>query len=178
MKKRSFPLSEVYCLIEPGPVVLITTQGEGRANLMPMSWHTMMDFEPPLIGCVVSNRNLTFETLENTRQCVLNIPTVELAEKVVGCGNVSGRSVDKFEKFALTAVEASSVKAPLIAECYANLECAVVDSTMSDEYNFFVLEVLKAWVDPEQKHPQTIHHQGWGAFMVAGESIEIPSGKK
>jgi flavin reductase (DIM6/NTAB) family NADH-FMN oxidoreductase RutF len=178
MNKKSFPLSKVYCLIEPGPVVLITTAGEGGSNVMPMSWHTMMDFEPPLVGCVVSNRNLTFETLVQTKECVINIPTVELAEQVVGCGNVSGRSVDKFKQFRLTAVEASSVKAPLIAECYANLECRLVDNTMAEKYNFFVLQVCKAWIDPLQKHPRTIHHLGWGAFMVAGEIIELPSKKK
>ena len=175
MTKKSFPLAKVYCLIEPGPVVLVSTTGDGGPNIMPMSWHTMIDFEPPLIGCVISNRNFTFETLEQTKQCVINIPTVEIAEKVVGCGNVSGRSLDKFKKFGLTPVAASTVKAPLIEECYANLECAVVDTTMSVKFNFFILEVLKAWIDPLQKQPKTIHHLGWGAFMVAGETIEFPS---
>jgi flavin reductase (DIM6/NTAB) family NADH-FMN oxidoreductase RutF len=178
MKKKPFPLSKVYCLIEPGPVVLVTTAGEGVANIMPMSWHTMMEFEPPMIGCVISNRNFTYQALERTRECVINIPTVELAEKVVGCGNESGRSVDKFQKFGFTAAEAATVKAPLIDECYANLECAVVDSSMSEKYNFFILEVRQAWIDPQQKHPRTIHHEGWGAFMVAGERIEFPSRKK
>ena len=178
MTKKAFPLSKVYCLIEPGPVVLVTTSGEGWPNVMPMSWHTMMDFEPPLVGCVISNRNFTFEALVRTRDCVIGIPTVELAEKVVGCGNTSGRSVDKFKEFALTPIKASLVKAPLIAECYANLECVLVDTTMSERYNFFILEVRKAWVDPLQKQPRTIHHVGWGAFIVTSETIAFPSKRK
>ena len=93
MKKTTFPLSQVYRLLEPGPVVLLTTARKGRANIMTMSWHTMMEFEPPLVGCVISNRNYSFESLKATRECVINIPTVELAEKVVGCGNTSGRRV-------------------------------------------------------------------------------------
>ena len=175
MTKKSFPLSKVYCLIEPGPVVLVTTAGEKGYNVMPMSWHTMMDFDPPLVGCVISNRNLTFETLEKTKECVISIPTVELAEKVAGCGNVSGRSIDKFKTLGLTPVEASLVKAPLIKECYADLECVLVDTTMSEKYNFFILEVRQAWINLHPKHPRTIHHLGWGAFMVAGETIELPS---
>jgi flavin reductase (DIM6/NTAB) family NADH-FMN oxidoreductase RutF len=67
---------------------------------MAMSWHAMMEFEPPLIGCVVSNRNFTFNILKATKECVINIPTVELADKVVGCGNTSGRKLDKFETFS------------------------------------------------------------------------------
>jgi ABC-type multidrug transport system fused ATPase/permease subunit len=55
--KTIFPLSEVYRLLEPGPVVLLTTTRAGRPNVMPMSWHLMMEFTPPLVGCVVSNGN-------------------------------------------------------------------------------------------------------------------------
>jgi len=70
--KRSFPLSKVYQLLEPGPVVLLTTAGTARPNAMPMSWHTMMEFEPPLVGCVVSNRNHSFRALLATRECVID----------------------------------------------------------------------------------------------------------
>jgi flavin reductase (DIM6/NTAB) family NADH-FMN oxidoreductase RutF len=178
MVKKSFPLAKVYGLLEPGPVVLLSTSRKGRANVMTMSWHTMLEFEPPLVGCVVSNGNYSFETLRASQECVINIPTVDLAKTVVACGNVSGREVDKFEAFNLTPLAASCVKAPLIEECYASLECKVVDKKMVAKYNFFVLEVLKAWVDPAQKNPQTIHHRGKGKFSVAGEMIRLPSKMK
>ena len=177
MKKTSFPLSEVYRLLEPGPVVLVTTARAGRANVMPMSWHLMMEFTPPLVGCVVSNRNYSFASLKASRECVINIPTMELAETVVACGNTSGRSVDKFKAFGLTPVPAGRVKAPLIAECYASLECKVVDMKLVTKYNFFVLEVVHAWIDPTQKRPRTIHHQGEGEFMLPGRIIRLPSPK-
>jgi len=176
--KRSFPLSRVYRLLEPGPVVLVTTARAGRANIMTMSWHTMIDFEPPIVGCVISDRNHTFGVLKATRECVINIPTVELARKVVGCGNTSGRRVDKFKTFRLTPAAASRVEAPLIDECYANLECKVVDTSMAARYDLFILEVLKAWIDPSRKHPRTIHHLGRGVFMVAGKTIKLPSAAK
>jgi len=162
-------------LLEPGPVVLLTTARKGRANVMAMSWHVMIDFEPPIVGCVVSDRGYTFGILKATRECVINIPTVELAPKVVRCGNVSGRTVDKFRTFHLTPVAASRVKAPLIDECYANLECRVVDASLATKYNLFILEVLKAWIDPSKKNPRTIHHLGMGVFMVAGRTIKLPS---
>ena len=104
MTKKSFPLSRVYRLLEPGPVVLVTTSEKGRPNVMTMSWHTMMEFEPPLVGCVISDRNHSFGALKATRECVINIPTVELAAQVVGCGNTSGRRLDKFRRFGLTPV--------------------------------------------------------------------------
>jgi flavin reductase (DIM6/NTAB) family NADH-FMN oxidoreductase RutF len=178
MARKSFPLSRVYGLLEPGPVVLLTTAGSQRPNIMTLSWHTMIEFEPPLIGCIVSNRNHSFDRLMESRECVINIPTVEIAEKVVGCGNTSGTDTDKFEKFRLTAKPALRVGAPLIEECFANLECRVVDTDMVTRYGLFVVEVVKAWIDPAVKNPQTIHHLGHGNFMVAGEHIKLKSGMK
>ena len=168
-------MSKVYGLLEPGPVVMLTTAANGRANIMTQSWHMMVDFEPPIVACVVSNRNFSFNILRETQECAINIPTVELVKQTAGCGNTSGRSVDKFKNFRLTPVAASRVAAPLIGECYANLECKVIDARWADEYNIFILEVLKAWIDPSRKRPQTIHHLGWGQFMVAGKTIKVPS---
>jgi len=156
----------------------MTPARKGRATAMTQSWHTMIDFEPPIVGCVISNRNHTFGMLKATKECVINIPTVELAAQVVACGNSSGRSLDKFEAFSLTPVRAAVVQAPLIAECYANLECRVVDASMVTRYNLFILEVLKAWIDPSRKRPRTIHHLGRGSFMVAGRTIKLPSRMK
>jgi len=175
MRKTKLSLARVYQLIEPGPVVLLTTARKGRANVMVMSWHMMVEFEPPLIACIVSNRNYSFQALKATKECVINVPTVELAPTVVKCGNCSGRTVDKFAAFGLTPVPASSVEPPLIAECYANLECRVVDTRNVTRYNLFVLEVVKAWHAPSVKLPRTIHHLGFGSFMVAGKRMRLPS---
>ncbi|MBI3478786.1 MAG: flavin reductase family protein [Nitrosomonadales bacterium] len=175
MTIKSFPLPKVYQLLEPGPVVLITTAHHGKTNIMTQSWHTMMEFEPPLVGCVISGRNHSFAALVATKECVISIPTIELAKQMVGIGNCSGKKVDKFNKFKLTPLPASQVAAPLIAECYANLECQVADTRMVNKYNFFVLEVIKAWIDKSMKNPRTLHHQGKGVFMVGGETIKLPS---
>jgi len=178
MAKRSLPLSRVYGLLEPGPVVLITTAGSERPNVMTQSWHTMIEFEPPLVGCVISNRNHSFGLLQASHQCVIAIPTVEIADQVAGCGNCSGAEVDKFARFGLTPKPAALVGAPLIGECYANLECRVADTRMVARYGLFVLEVIKAWIDPAVKNPRTLHHLGRGNFMVAGERIKLKSKMK
>ena len=172
---KDLPLSKVYQLIEPGPVVLLTTSRKGRANIMTMSWHMMVEFEPPLVACVVSNANYSFAALRATGECVIAIPAVKLAPKVVGVGNCSGRNVDKFATFGLTAAPAKMVAAPLVAECFANLECKVADTRLVSSYNLFILEVLKAWKDPAQKNPKTIHHHGYGTFAVDGKTIKLKS---
>lgn len=175
MKKQPYPLDKVYGLLEPGPVVLLTTQQNSRANVMTLSWHMMMEFEPPLLGCIVSNRNFSFEILRETKECVINIPAAEFAKQVVACGNVSGSEVDKFQKFHLRTEPAALVRPPLLAECFVNLECRVVDTTLIENYSMFILEVVKAWIDPKKKHARTLHHIGYGEFMVAGKRIKLRS---
>jgi flavin reductase (DIM6/NTAB) family NADH-FMN oxidoreductase RutF len=135
----------------------------------------MVEFEPPLIACIVNNRDYSFAALTATKQCVIAIPALELAPKVVAVGNCSGRGVDKFERFDLTPLPAQRVASPLVAECFANLECEVVDFRLVNKYNLFVLEVVKAWTDPAQKNPKTIHHHGYGRFTVDGERIQLKS---
>ncbi|KAF2990220.1 flavin reductase family protein [Methylocystis sp. MJC1] len=172
---KDLPLRDVYRLIEPGPVVLLTTSHKGPANVMTMSWHMMVDFEPPLIACVVSDRDHSFTALRATKECVVAIPPAEMAETVVAIGNCSGRDVDKFEAFHLTKGEAEKVSAPLVVDCFANIECKVVDTRLVNQYCLFVLQGVKAWIDPARRGSKTIHHKGMGSFIVDGETIELDS---
>ncbi|MCL2659872.1 MAG: flavin reductase family protein [Acidobacteriaceae bacterium] len=172
---KDLELSNVYQLLEPGPVILVTTAHKGRANVMAMSWHMMVEFTPPLVACIVSTGDFSHIALRATKECVIAIPSDKLARKVVGVGNCSGRDTDKFQKFGLTAVQAKHVAAPLVAECFANLECKVVNTRLVNQYNLFVLEVVKAWIDPAQKRPKTIHHHGYGEFVVDGRRIKLAS---
>jgi len=175
MPMKELALAGVHQLIEPGPVVLLTTARNGRVNVMTMSWHMMVEFEPPLVACVVSDADYSFAALRAMKECVIAIPALHLAQKVVDVGNCSGHDVAKFEKFGLTPMPAKRVAAPLIAECFANLECKVIDTRLVNMYSLFVVEVLKAWIDPAQKNPKTVHHRGYGKFAVDGEAIKLKS---
>jgi flavin reductase (DIM6/NTAB) family NADH-FMN oxidoreductase RutF len=99
---------------------------------------------------------------------VINIPAAALAAKVVDIGNTSGRDIDKFKQFGLTAEKGVSVKAPLIAECFANYECKLIDTSLIRKYSLFVFEVVAARVAAAPKYPKTIHYRGDGIFMLSG----------
>ncbi len=172
---KDLALAKVYQLLEPGPVVFLTTATKGRPNVMTQSWHMMVEFEPPLVACIVSEANHSFAALRGRRECVIAVPAVKLAAKVVAVGNCSGRDHDKFDEFGLTPIPAARVAAPLVAECFANLECRVRDTRLVPKYDLFILEVVKAWRDPAQKNPRTIHHQGYGKFIVYGKTIALKS---
>lgn len=169
--KQDFPVWQVRRYLEPGPVVLVSSAWKHETNIMTMGWHTVMEFAPSLIGCVISSADYSFEMVRKSRECVINLPTADLADIVVGIGNCSGIEVDKFAEFGLTPEASAQVKAPRIAECYANFECKLADSSMVGKYNFFVWEVVQAHVAARPKYPQTLHYTGDGVFMVAGKTM-------
>lgn len=173
---KELPLSKVYQFIEPGPVVLLTTQVPGtKPNVMTMSWLMMLEFEPPLIACVVAEGNYSFAALQKQHKCVIAVPPANLAKIVTDIGNCTGGDTDKFGSFDLTPLPASHVEAPLIGEAIVNLECRVKDSQMVKAYNLFVLECVKAWETPKLKDAPMLHHHGYGHFSVDGERIHIKS---
>lgn len=170
-KKRDFPVSQVRRYLEPGPIVLVSSKWKGRTNIMTLGWHTVMEFTPSLVGCIISEANHSFRMIRESGECVINLPTTALTDVVVGIGNTSGAEIDKFEHFGLTPDEAQQVGAPLIRECHANFECRLHDDALVDRYNFFIFEVVKAHVAASPKYPETLHYTGDGVFMVSGKII-------
>jgi flavin reductase (DIM6/NTAB) family NADH-FMN oxidoreductase RutF len=166
--KKDFPTHNVRRFLEPGPIVLVSSAHKGETNIMTMGWHMVMEFQPSLVGCIISSANHSFEMIRKSRQCVINIPTEDIATTVVKIGNSSGRDIDKFAEFGLTAAPGTHVRAPLIAECYANFECRLVDASQVKKYNMFIFEVVKAHVATAPKVPKTIHYRGDGEFMISG----------
>ncbi len=162
-------INKAFTLIEPGPVILVTTNDGNKNNIMTISWTMVLDFKPTF-AITTGEWNYSFAALRETKQCVISIPTVDLIDKVVGIGTCSGIDTDKFAKFKLTAVTGKKVKAPLIKECLANIECNVID--IVEKHNIVVLEAVAAYFDPLRKEQRTLHAVGDGTFIVSGRKLD------
>ncbi len=166
---KELELGRVFTLIEPGPVTMITTRGrDGRANVFTLTWITVLDWTPRLALCT-GPWNFSYEALTQTRECVVNIATADVLDMALKVGTCSGRDVDKFERFSLTAHEASRVASPLLGGVWASIECRVVDHVA--KHNIFVLEGVAAWHDPGHKDKRLLHAIGDGTFTADGETF-------
>lgn len=165
---KSLALEKTFTLIEPGPVLLVSTARAGKANLMTISWTMVMDFSPRF-ALLTGAWNYSYEALVKTRECVLAVPGADLARKTVQIGSCSGRDTDKFAKFGLTPIKAKLVKAPLVKECIANIECRVVDHLK--EHGIFVLDAVAAWTDGKPAAGRMFHAVGDGTFVVDGRRL-------
>ncbi|MDE1922404.1 MAG: flavin reductase family protein [Gammaproteobacteria bacterium] len=166
---RSLKRSRAFTLMEPGPVVLVTTHDGRTNNVMTISWTMVVDFTP-VFAITTGAWNHSFAALRKTRECVIAIPTVDMLDTVIGIGTCSGIDTDKFVRFGLTPVPGRIVKAPLIKECLANIECRVID--IIRKHDIVMLEGVAAYRDPTRKERRTIHAVGDGTFIVDGRRLD------
>jgi flavin reductase (DIM6/NTAB) family NADH-FMN oxidoreductase RutF len=170
--QTEFPLERAFTFVESGPVLLVSTCVKGKYNLMTVSCHASMGFEPTL-GIALGPWNYSYAALLETGECVIAIPPASLLEQVVDIGNTSGEAMDKFSVFGLTALPAAKVKAPLVAECLWNLECKVTNRELVRSHNFFVLSGVNAWQHSAPADKRTFHAVGDGTFIIDGETINL-----
>ncbi|WP_373994600.1 flavin reductase family protein [Massilia sp. 9096] len=170
-RMAAIELDRVRRYLEPGPVVLVSSRHGDERDIMVMGWHTVMEFTPSLVGCVIAAGNHSFELIRASGECVINLPTTTLLDAVLGIGSTSGADLDKFDAFGLTPEACEQVGAPAIAECHAQFECRLHDDSLVERYNFFVWEVVAARARPAPAHPETLHYKGDGTFMVSGRII-------
>jgi len=156
--------------IEPGPVVLVSTFDGKKNNVMTISWTMAIDFAQNIV-ITTGSWNYSFGTILATQECVICIPPANMLETVVRVGMVSGREVDKFKDFELTPLSAKYVKAPLIGECVACLECKVVEYI--ERYGFIILHVERVVVNETLKEYRMIHAVGDGTFVIDGEKANL-----
>nr|WP_320115881.1 flavin reductase family protein [uncultured Desulfuromonas sp.] len=157
-----------FTLLEPGPVVLVTTHDSLKNNIMTISWTMVMDFSPSF-ALTTGPWNYSYAALKKNKECVIAIPTVDLLDQVIGVGTCSGSTTDKFSAFGFTPLQAKHVNAPLLKECLANIECKVVD--IIEEHHIVILEGIEAWFDKERKETRTLHAIGDGRFTVDGPIV-------
>jgi flavin reductase (DIM6/NTAB) family NADH-FMN oxidoreductase RutF len=166
---RQLKLGKAFTLMESGPVVLVTTHDGKKNNIMTISWTMVVDFTPEF-ALTTGAWNYSFAALRKNRECVIAIPTVDMLDQVVGIGTCSGADTDKFARFKLTPVPGKIVKAPLIKECLANIECKVID--IVKKHNIVVLEGVAAYVNSARKEKRTLHAVGDGTFIVDGRTLD------
>ncbi|WP_194721862.1 flavin reductase family protein [Noviherbaspirillum malthae] len=175
-------LAKSYRLLNHGPTVLVSSQHEGRRNVMAAAWSMPLDYAPPKVAVVIDRNTLTRELVEGSGEFVLNVPSRELAGITLAVGSVSGREADKFDAQRIAAFAGDKVKAPLLEGCLGWLECRVIpEPHIQQTYDLFLAEVVAAWADArafkdahwifDEGSPRSIHYVAGGNFFETGESF-------
>ena len=169
-KLKKVKLEKALTFLEPGPLLLVTTFDGQKNNVMTISWSMPLDFAGRFVLCT-GPWNYSFGALRKTKECVLCVPGPQLLKTAVQIGMVSGEDTDKFKKFHLTARPAPCVRAPLLEDCVACVECTVEKFLPS--YGIFVLQAVEVWQNSSCADPRLVHAVGDGTFCADGEKLNF-----
>jgi flavin reductase (DIM6/NTAB) family NADH-FMN oxidoreductase RutF len=93
--------------------VLVTCAGKtGKPNIITLTWAMPTSIIPPLVAIIVSPRRHSHNLVEETKESVVNIPTMETLDKIVLCGTTSRKNHDKFKETGFSALPGKKVNAP------------------------------------------------------------------
>ena len=182
MKKVAIePSSLAYRLVNPGSVVLISVGDKNHDNLFPVTWNMPVRKDPGMIAILSGKRHFSYPFIEKTGEFGVNVPDVSIVDAVYGCGKTSGKDVkDKFSRFGLTRKESSDIKAPLVNEAVANLECRVCQVVDLGRSALLIANILKAQVATKHYKNgdwcfdnglQLLHHLGGDRFCVSDRVV-------
>jgi len=132
-----------YRLIHPRPTIILATLcPNNKVNLMPASWNMPISEEPETIGVAVFKETYTYECLNYYDEVTINVPGPELLDLTYALGSVSGRDVDKVEKFKVRLIESERVKVPGMSDAIAIYEAKTINKVDVGECGLFVFQVL------------------------------------
>ncbi len=175
------PAGQAYRLLNPGCVVLVTVGDGERDNVLSITWNMPLAKSPGKLALLCGKAHHSYPFIERTGELAINIPHAGIADAVLGCGSVSGRTVaDKLTRFGLHREPARHIKPPLVAEAVARLECRVVDTVHLGRSALLLAEILRA--DADGRHfrggawqfdegLQLIHHLGGKRFGVCERAL-------
>ena len=147
-EKINIEFSSAYRLLHPMHAVLVSCVGKtGEPNVLPLAWVMPTSRDPALVAVSVAPSRYSHTLIEETREFVINIPTVDIVKETLACGRTSGKNHDKFSETGLTPLPARKVKAPIIKECIAHLECKLHNQFKTGDHTIFVGEIIEAYAD-------------------------------
>ena len=134
-------------LLSPVPPALVSSGTMDKPNVMTAAWTGIIASEPAMTYVSIRPSRYSHQIISKTKEFVINLPTLDLADVTDWCGVKTGAKVDKFKETGLIAEKCQFVKAPAIAKSPVSIECKVVDIQHYGTHDMFVAEILGVNVD-------------------------------
>ncbi|MBW2966670.1 flavin reductase family protein [Candidatus Woesearchaeota archaeon] len=143
---------EISDIAYPRQVILVSCKGEVKAkfspekeikdNIMTLSWHMPVSFNPPLYAISISKQRYSYNLIKESNVFVVNFMPIELKKQVLYCGRNSGEHLDKFKETGLEKQEAEKIDCPAIKQALSHLECEVVNEIEAGDHIIFIGKIL------------------------------------
>ena len=179
--KKEVALKRSNRLINGGAVILVSSCYKGKSNIITLAWSSPLSHSPALLCIAIAKTHLSCDLIKKSKEFVVNVPPLDLLDKVVYCGTNHGHDIDKFKKSGLTQAKANRlVSTPLINECIGHIECMVRDAKEVGDHVVFIGEPIFASADElyfneiwDVDKVKLIYHLGAENFTSSGKAIKV-----
>ncbi|MBI4334021.1 MAG: flavin reductase family protein [Chloroflexi bacterium] len=140
MSERSLVKASVHL---PCSVVIVSASASRKQGAMTAS-AMYVSQSPPLLAVSLSKSFATYQLIEASREFAVNVIADSQSDLARKFGKAHGDEVNKFEEFGIKTEGGAKTGAPLIAGCFANIECRVKSSLWEVEGNHavYIAEVV------------------------------------
>ena len=147
-----------YLILSPRPAYVIGSGVYGEnANLMAASWVSPVAEEPPRVAVAIDRETQTWKLIVESGEFTVNVLEEEYLDRLYCVGSVSGRSVDKAKRCQLTLKTGVKVRAPVVEEAVATIECRVYKRFDVGETDLVVGDVVYCDVSEDK----FVGRMGW-----------------
>ena len=170
VRKLDVNPAQITRVLHPQHAILLTcADANGKANIITLSWYSPVAFDPPLVALSIAPQRHSYSMIKETREFVINVPTMDIVKETLFCGRRSGREYDKFKETGLTPLPSKRVKPPIIKECIAHVECRLIKQMTVGDHEILVGEVLVAYANEGVFDERYDLHKVRPIFHVAGD---------
>lgn len=190
MEKKEFNLQgenamKLNWLLSNGQVVMLSCCNAKKTmnGIMSIGWMTPTSFEPFLITVSVGSGGketgdrayrVCYSLINETKEFGLNVPAPKLTDAIMKVGTTHSDEIDKFAEAGLTQMKPKKISAPMISECFLNVECVVRDQFVTGDHTVFVAEPVAAYMDEDvivegkfsEKYRDKSHQLQFGDFVT------------
>ena len=140
-------------LLQPSRPILCTTKNEDFTDhVAPFGWVIPVSNNPPKVGMALLNKPKKQHTLINIEregEFVVNIPDIDIANKLVETSYSTKNNENKFDRSGFTRISSKLVRPVSVGECRAHLECKVSEIIELGDHSLVVGDVVWAIFDSE-----------------------------
>jgi len=177
--KVTVSLSSAYRLLYPRQVVLVSCADKtGKTNIITLAWSMPASIRPPMIAVSIAPKRYSHELIEETKEFVVNVPTMDILKETLFCGRRTGKECNKFKEAGLTPLPAKTVKPSIIKECVAHLECKLHQQIATGDHTLFIGRVLATYANQgafmeryNLQKTKLIYHFGGDDFLTISPEI-------
>lgn len=127
------------------PVTLLSVSDGENENIATMAWVSPVSARPPLIMVAVSPKRYSHDLVLKSKEFAILVLSNLQKDLATLAGTISGSKKNKWEMtpFKILKKDSEIIKAPLLKECRANLECKLVNHVSAGDHTIFIGEIVR-----------------------------------